>query len=123
MWPAGPEYAGHQHVPINHDSHHAPCARLSSQQIVSDRLFELPCGFRERPEKTVIPLCYARLDCGIAVPRPRREQGDSNMKQTEIEDVLNEAVRRIVERFGPDRILLFGSYPTPYILSCVASTG
>ena len=32
------------------------------------------------------------------------------MTKTEIQDVLDEMVRRIVERFHPDRIILFGSY-------------
>ncbi len=32
------------------------------------------------------------------------------MTKTEIQDVLDEMVRRIVKRFHPDRIILFGSY-------------
>ena len=32
------------------------------------------------------------------------------MTKTNIQDVLDEMVRRIVERFHPDRILLFGSH-------------
>jgi predicted nucleotidyltransferase len=32
------------------------------------------------------------------------------MTDTEIKDVLDEAVRRIVECFQPDRIILFGSF-------------
>ncbi|MBN1675383.1 MAG: nucleotidyltransferase domain-containing protein [Kiritimatiellae bacterium] len=32
------------------------------------------------------------------------------MTQTQIQEVLDETVRRIVDRFHPDRIILFGSY-------------
>lgn len=32
------------------------------------------------------------------------------MTETEIQDILHEMVRRIVERFQPDKIILFGSY-------------
>ena len=32
------------------------------------------------------------------------------MKETEIQSTVNEIVRRIVERFHPERIILFGSY-------------
>ncbi len=40
--------------------------------------------------------------------RTRRDVG--KMTKTEIQNALDEMTRRIVERFHPDRIILFGSY-------------
>jgi uncharacterized protein len=51
-----------------------------------------------------------RLIDATLLALPRWKPGGDRMTSTEVQNVLQEVVTRIVERFHPERIVLFGSY-------------